>query len=125
MFPVKLIEVLFFNLCLINFFKFIKKFIMSLIKLLFILTCNYYFVCCLNDTKCISNLECYDSACCRNNECVSNDTCKEYLNKIYVSVGIVGIFFMFATMFYFFISIKASRENVKKIKDGLKAASEE
>ena len=97
---------------------------MSLTKFLFLLTLNYFSVYGLEDTNCISNLECYDSACCRNNVCVSNNICNDDKNKIYLYVGLVGIFFLLVTMIYFFMTIKASRENVKKINHEFKAANE-
>ncbi len=71
--------------------------------------------------KCVSNLECLNSACCRGNVCVSNEECRNDMVNVYIAVGVVGIAFILATVGYLYISIKASRENVRKIKEKLKA----
>ena len=70
--------------------------------------------------KCVSNLECLNSACCKGNVCVSNEECKNDVVNVYIAVGVVGIAFILASVGYFFVSIKASRENVRKIKEKLK-----
>lgn len=68
---------------------------------------------------CISNLDCLDSACCRNNICVTNDICMVDMRNIYIAIGIVGFSFLVATLIYFIISIRTTRENVRKIKHKL------
>jgi hypothetical protein len=77
----------------------------------------------LNES-CESNLECVRSACCKENKCVINDLCKTDVQKIYIAVGLVGVFFFFYSLIYFICSIRASRQNVKKIKESLKGTSE-
>jgi hypothetical protein len=75
----------------------------------------FYSVNNLNDW-CATNLDCSSTTCCKNKKCVDNDACKQDMIKVYIAVGLVGVFFLILSLIYFFISIKEIRENVKRIK---------
>ena len=71
---------------------------------------------CLNET-CISNFDCLDSACCKNKICVNSDTCRKDITNSYIAIGCVGILFLLGTFIYFFVMMKETRENVRKIRE--------
>ncbi len=70
--------------------------------------------------KCVSNFQCMDSACCSDGLCVASDTCKKIQHNVYLAVGLVGLFFLIATLIYFLYSMMSTRARVRKIKEDMK-----
>ena len=83
------------------------------LKLIFFIS----FISC--QSSCLSNLNCNETACCKNNLCVSTNECIKDTQNIYIAIGCVGFVFLVGTFIYFIISIRITRENVRKIKEKL------
>jgi hypothetical protein len=64
---------------------------------------------------CSSSLECSTTGCCQNQVCVATSTCEKNMTIFYVIIGVVGFVFLVLTFIYFILTIKSSRENVRKL----------
>ena len=62
------------------------------------------------DDKCSVNLQCI-SGCCQNDKCVDSKKCKDFRNKIYAVVAVVGA----ALAIIFTIYLLVSLYNIRKI----------
>ena len=65
------------------------------------------------DDKCSVNLQCI-SGCCQNDKCVDSKKCKDFRNKIYVVVAVVGAALAIIFTIYLLTSLYFIRKNFRK-----------
>ena len=65
------------------------------------------------DDKCSVNLQCI-SGCCQNDKCVDSKKCKDFRNKIYAVVAVVGAALAIIFTIYLLISLYFIRKNFRE-----------